>query len=137
MSVFERKEMMERFFEEVFRGELEEIQRKSHPSFQALIGFVTGELDVELSTKISVHVATCRRCSDEVRSIRGELKLLDEGLPKILTLREEEERAAGKIRPTALITSITSWLKSFKPKALTRPAFYAHPNFDSKSGSDF
>lgn len=120
---------MERFFEEVFRGELEWIQRESHPSFQTLMGFVVGELDEGLLSRISVHAATCRQCSNEIRSIREELGVLDEVLPEILILRKEEERekAVGKIKRLEVVASVTSWLKAFKIKnLLTRPAFYAH-----------
>jgi hypothetical protein len=73
----------DKFFEEAFEREIEiEIEYKNHPGFQTLMGFVLGELEDELASKISIHVATCTKCFQEVASIREGMKALNENLAK-------------------------------------------------------
>ena len=54
----------------------------SHPADTVLEAFAYDQLDGSLLSRVSVHVATCRRCSSVVANLRLEMKRLDELLAR-------------------------------------------------------
>lgn len=78
--------MEEKFFEEMFRGELE-IDHQEHPPFSVLLGYVLGELEGREERGVAVHITTCARCSADVAELRARAQALDgrlEALPNPL-----------------------------------------------------
>jgi hypothetical protein len=72
----------DRLFEEAFRGELE-MEHQEHPGFSILWEYATMHLESSLSEKISLHLASCARCTRELREIREEQGLLLENVSRL------------------------------------------------------
>lgn len=63
--------MNEEWLEEAFRGELE-VTHTDHPSDAVLLGYVLEVLEPTEEEEVSLHVATCSRCSARVSELRSE-----------------------------------------------------------------
>jgi anti-sigma factor RsiW len=73
----------DRFFEEVFRDELE-MEHREHLGFAVLWAYAASQVEPELAEKISLHLASCGRCAEELRAIREERRVLADGVVQVL-----------------------------------------------------
>jgi anti-sigma factor RsiW len=80
---------MNDLFERGLRGELREREFFSHPSFAELFRYAQGRGDSPLGAeasefaRVSAHVVGCRRCQQELATLRYELAALSEALPRL------------------------------------------------------
>lgn len=73
----------DRLFEEVFRGELE-MEHREHLGYATLWAYASSGLEPELAEKVSLHLASCGRCTAELRAIRAEHHALTDGASRLL-----------------------------------------------------
>jgi anti-sigma factor RsiW len=108
----------DRLFEEVFRGELE-MEHQEHLSLAILWAYVASSLEPELSEKVSLHVASCGRCTEELRAIRAERRALTDGALQLLP--NPLERIA---RPWT--ARLWGGVRRFGEKLFAPTVFYRH-----------
>ncbi|MFQ5793836.1 MAG: hypothetical protein ACE5JP_02170 [Candidatus Bipolaricaulia bacterium] len=87
-------------FKQVFQGELEPITHDVHPSFTLLLELAADVLEPPASSKISAHLATCKRCRNELVEIREEFRRMQAGFAKLLPdpLRQPTVAGVGEYR---------------------------------------
>lgn len=110
----------DRFFEEVFRGELE-MGHREHPGFSVLWDYAASRLEQKFAEKISLHVASCGQCARELREIREERQSLLEGLSR---LRPDPLKRFPFARPFA--ERARERLQGWGEQLLARRVFYRH-----------
>jgi len=110
----------DRLFEEIFRGELD-MRHREHPGFSILWDYAASRLEPELVEKISLHVASCGRCSKELREIRGERRAL---IDSISRLRPDPLKRFPLAQGLAERTR--ELLQRWGKRLLTRRVFYRH-----------
>lgn len=72
----------DRFFEEVFRNELE-MEHAEHLSFSVLWAYAALQLEASLAERVAVHVASCEQCFAELQKIRAERRELTESFLRV------------------------------------------------------
>lgn len=109
-------------FDEILAGEAKKIEHHDHPSTELLLRFLGDSLSLEKSSQVSAHLATCPICSEEIESLKQEVRELSE------TIRPEVSIPHQIIN---LLRSLSTRLKykvnlllqeTFKPKVLSVPA---------------
>lgn len=73
----------DRLFEEVFQDELE-MEHREHPGFSVLWAYAASRLEQKFAEKISLHLASCGRCAEELRAIQEERRALTDGAIRVL-----------------------------------------------------
>jgi len=108
----------DRLFEEVFQNELE-IEHSEHLGFAVLWAYAASQLEPELAEKISLHLASCGHCTEELRAIREERRALTDGALGVLP--DPLERLA---RPWT--ERLWQGVQRFSERFLTPKVFYRH-----------
>lgn len=108
----------DRFFEEVFHKELE-IEHSEHLSFSVLWAYAVSDLETEIAEKVSLHLASCGRCAEELRAIREERRTLTDGVVQVLP--DPVKRIA---RPWT--ARLWEGVQRFSERLLAPKVFYRH-----------
>ncbi len=111
---------MNDLFEQGLRGELREREFFSHPSFAALFSYAQGcrggPLTVEFD-RVSAHVVGCRRCQEELATMRYELAALERALSRLARASLARPSILERLRALGATISERLW---------GRPALYGH-----------
>nr|BAL59186.1 hypothetical protein HGMM_OP3C341 [Candidatus Acetothermum autotrophicum] len=109
----------DRFFEEIFHKELE-MGHAEHLSFAMLWGYAASRLEPELAEKVSLHLASCGRCLEDLRAIREERRALAAGTSQVLSEQRERLAHLHRMRFREGVRRLGE--KFFAPRALYRHA---------------
>lgn len=111
--------MREDIFEQSLHGELREREYISHPSFAMLFSYAQSDLEAPERRRVNAHIVSCRRCQEELATIRVEWSALERVLPRLA-------RASLSASAPSVIERLRALGAAITEKFWGRPAFYGH-----------
>jgi len=113
----------DRFMQETLSQEIEPFAWNEHPDYIVMLDALCGELDPSRRSELSVHIATCEKCTTRWESLRTSLQSEQQALNKraevcdlrsLVLSRQPQER-----------TAVLGQLRSFWEGAVRKPAVIA------------
>ena len=122
-----KHEAFERFLEKA-KPQADQTKYERHPSQQVLEAYVYGQLDGLILSRVSVHVATCGKCSQEVSTLRQEADRLESSLAAYLDREASIEPLYAQTPKTSIqrwhqvVDRVAEWVLRDAPGSLVRLA---------------